>query len=182
MAVGGSGDEPVTEGSGRRSRANIVLFVVTLLVACGCVLGAGLVVREHRNDERAAGEQARYGDVLSAARSEVEALINIDYRNPEESMDAVAEGATGDFADQYDTKTDGVLETLKENESVMDGEVLWAGVVDLDSDSATVIAATQGTVANVSTQGKPVARGFRVKLDLVHEDGEWRTRNLEFVG
>ena len=60
--------------------------------------------------------------------------------------------------------------------------MLWAGVVDADSDSASVIVATTGTVANSSTGDKPVARQFRIKLDLVHEDGEWRTSNVEFVG
>ena len=64
----------------------------------------------------------------------------------------------------------------------MDGKVLWAGVVDVDQDSATVIAATTGTVANVQTDNKPVARNFRLKLDLVRSDGRWLTTNLEFVG
>lgn len=182
VAVGRTGDEPVTGGSGTRVRLNIALYVVVLLVACACVFGAVLVVHQHRDRDREAAEQERYGDVLTSARGEVEALINIDYTKPEESMDAVAKGATGDFAKQYDTKTDGVLDTLKQNESVMEGKVVWAGVSDLDADSATVIAATQGTVANISTQGKPVARGFRIKLDLVKEDGQWLTRNLEFVG
>ena len=55
----------------------------------------------------------------------------------------------------------------------MEGEVLWAGVVDVDQDSATVIAATSGTVANQQTDNQPVARNFRLRLDLVLEDGQW---------
>lgn len=187
VAAGGAGDQPVTSqegdaGPGSRVRLNIGLYVLALLLLCGSVFGGVLVVQERRDQDRAAGEQERYGDVLAAARSEVEAFINIDYTQAAESIDAVAEGATGDFAKQYDTATSSVIDVLKRNKSVMDGKVLWAGVVTVDPDSATVIAATTGTVANVSTDNKPVARYFRLKLDLEKVDGDWKTANLEFVG
>ena len=55
-------------------------------------------------------------------------------------------------------------------------------VVSVDGDSATVIAATTGTVANKASQGEPVPRRFRVQLTLELVDGEWLTSNLEFVG
>ena len=38
-------------------------------------------------------------------------------------------GATGDFKEQYSSSTEGVLQVLKQEKSVMEGEVLWAGVV-----------------------------------------------------
>jgi Mce-associated membrane protein len=163
-------------------RLNIVLYVLALLLACACVFGGVLVYQAHGDREQEAREQERYGEVLAAATREAEAFINIRYDKAQDSIDAVASGATGKFREQYDTSTKGVIEVLKRNKSVMDGKVTWAGVVDVDSDSATVIAATNGTVANASTNNKPVARGFRLKLDLVHEDGRWLTNNLEFVG
>ena len=78
--------------------------------------------------------------------------------------------------------TDGVVQVLQQNKSVMDGEVLWAGVVDVDQDSATVLAATTGTVANTQTGNKPVARNFRLQLDLVSRTASWLTSDLQFVG
>ena len=39
-----------------------------------------------------------------------------------------------------------------------------------------------GTVANKATEDEPVARNFRLQLDLELVDGEWLTSNLEFVG
>ena len=176
VAPGQLSDEPVT-----RVRLDIVLFTIALLLGCGVVFGGVLVYQEHQDRQDAAVAQARYGAVLSAARDEVEAFINIDYRDAQASIDAVAAGATGEFAKQYDSSTDGVIEVLERHQSVMDGEVLWAGVVDLDADSATVLAATKGTVANTDTGNQPMARYFRIKLDLQLVDGEWRTSNLEFV-
>ena len=182
VAAGGSGDEPVTSGPGSRTRLDIGLFVVALLLACACVFGAVLVVQQYRDDQRAEDEQERYGDVLAAAREEVGAFINIDYRDAQASIDAVAAGATGDFADQYDSSSEGVVDLLEREKSVMDGEVLWAGVSDLDQDSATVLVATTGTVQNRSTGNEKVARYFRLKLDLQKSGDEWLTSNLEFVG
>lgn len=176
VAPGELSDEPVT-----RVRLDIVLFTIALLLGCGVVFGGVLVYKEHQDREDAAVAQARYGAVLSAARDEVEAFINIDYRDAQASIDAVAAGATGEFAEQYDSSTEGVIQLLEQNQSVMDGEVLSAGVVDLDNDSATVLASTKGTVANKASGGEPVARYFRLKLDLQYVDGEWRTSNLEFV-
>lgn len=181
VAAGGTGDQPVTPG-GSRVRLDIGLFVLALVLACACVFGGVLVVQQHRDEQRAAAEQERYGDVLGAARTEVTAFINIDYRNAQDSIDAVAAGATGDFKKQYDSSTDGVVKLLEREQSVMDGSVLWAGVVDVDADSATVLAATTGTVANRSTDNKKVARYFRLKLDLQKVGDRWLTSNLEFVG
>jgi len=166
----------------RRPRLTVVLYAVALLLGCGVVFGGVLVQQEHQDRQHASAEQARYGDVLDAARKEIEAFVNIDYTDAQSSIDAVAAGATGDFAKQYDTSTKDVVKILTRAKSVMEGKVLWAGVVDVDSDSASVVVATTGTVANTSTENKPVARQFRIKVDLVREDDAWKTSNVEFVG
>ena len=63
----------------------------------------------------------------------------------------------------------------------MQGRVVWTGVVSLDQDSATVLAATTGTVANVSTGNQPVARNFRLQIQLVKVGGRWLTSDLQWV-
>jgi Mce-associated membrane protein len=181
VAAGGPGGGPVKRAASL-SRRTIALYVATVLLACVCVVGGVMAWRTHENRERAQAEQERYGDVLAAATDEAEAFINIRYDDAEESIDRVAEGATGEFKKQYSSSTEGVLKVIKQERSVMDGKVLWAGVVDVDQDSATVIAATSGTVANQQTNNQPVARNFRLRLDLVLEDGRWLTNDLQFVG
>ncbi|MGZ4496028.1 MAG: hypothetical protein ACXVWZ_01005 [Nocardioides sp.] len=161
---------------------NVVLYAVALVLACASVVGGVLVYQAHAQASDDAVVQDRYGAVLAAARTEAEAFINIDYQDAQSSIDKVASGATGSFRKQYATSTKGVIQVLQQNRSVMDGHVVWAGVVAVDQDSATVIAATSGTVANVQTKNQPVARNFRLKLDLVRSGGRWLTSNLEFVG
>lgn len=186
VAAGGAGGpevtpEPTSGERSRPSRVHVALLLAVLLLAAACVVGGVLVWRTSEDRAAAAAEQERYGDVLAAATSEAEAFINIRYDRAQESIDAVAEGATGEFREQYDTSTTSVIEVLEENRSVMEGEVVWAGVVDLDRDSATVIAATTGTVSNKQTGNEPVARHFRLRLDLVLTEGRWLTRDLQFV-
>ena len=181
VASGGSGGGPVKLGSSL-PRHHVALYVVTVLLACLCVVGGVLAWRTHQADERTQAEQERYGEVLAAATEEAEAFINIKYEDAQDSIDRVAAGATGDFKKQYSRSTKGVLQVLKQEKSSMEGEVLWAGVVDADEDSATVIAATTGTVANRQTNNQPVARNFRLRLDLVREGGRWLTNDLQFVG
>lgn len=166
---------------GQMFSRNRLLYLIALLLACACVFGGVLAFQARADRADAKAEQERYGAALSAARAETEAFINIDYREAQASIDKVAAGATGEFKKQYTESADSVIEVLEQNQSVMDGEVKWAGVVSVDKDSATVIAATTGTVANKASQGEPVARNFRVQLSLELVDGEWLTSNLEFV-
>jgi Mce-associated membrane protein len=158
-----------------------LLAAAVLVLTAGGMLGGVIIWMTHDERVETVQEQERYGDVLAAATTEAEAFINIRYDDAQASIDAVAEGATGEFREQYDTSSTSVIEVLQENRSIMEGEVLWAGVVDLDGDSATVIAATTGTVSNKQTDNQPVERNFRLQLELVLEDGRWLTSDLQFV-
>ena len=177
-----------------RVRLNALLYVVTMVVAALVVVlvvttvtgddddaialpVAGVVQLDAAGDD----EQTRYADVLDSASAVATAFVNIRYDDAQASIEAVMAGATGDFRDQYAKSTDGVIQILEENKSVMTGKVLWTGVVAQDQDSATVVVATTGTVANVQTENKPVARNFRLQLQLVRDKGEWLTSDLQFV-
>ncbi|GEP37345.1 hypothetical protein NPS01_10080 [Nocardioides psychrotolerans] len=168
------------ESGAARFPVVLTVLVVVLLVACG--VGGYAALREHDNRTAARAEQERYGEVLVAARRMAAAFVNIDYRKPEESFEAVADNATGEFLEQYQGSSESLVDLLTSNESVMTGAVRSAAVTGLDADSATVIVATNGSVSNVSSNEEQTARDFRLRLDLLLVDGEWRTNNLEFVG
>lgn len=163
----------------RRTRA---LALLALVLAVVVVVGAVGAYRVHENRAAAQQEQERYGEVLEAARLTATAFVNIDYRDPQASFDAVAAGATGEFLEQFEGSTASLVDLLTTNQSVMTGAVRAAAVTGVDADSATVIVATNGDVTNVSSQDQRTARDFRLRLDLVLVDGEWLTNNLEFVG
>jgi Mce-associated membrane protein len=166
---------------------NLVLYVVALVTAAACVVVTVAVVRAVQEDDGIAGsstlaeEQLRYDAVSEAASEFATALVNIRHDDFDASSDAVRELATGAFADQYEKSADGLVKLVRRSKAVMTGEVNWAGVVSADEGSATVIVATTGTVANAETGNEPVARTFRLQVQLSNVDGDWLTSDLQFV-
>jgi Mce-associated membrane protein len=172
---------------------NVSLYVVVMVAAALLVVAAVRVLDDDSGptslpvkgvaelDEASATEQQRYTDILAAASKEATAFVNIRYDTAQESIDAVMVGATGDFRDQYAQATDALITLLQDNKSIRTGEVIWAGVVAQDPDSATVILATTGTVQNNQTGANPKAENYRIQMDLVSEKGKWLTSDLQFV-
>lgn len=177
-----------------RRRINVALYVVALLTACACALVGVVVVRALQAEPTpavavgtggltpaSAAERREFTEVVDAATEVATAFVNIRYDDVDASIERVQALATGEFAEQYDRGTDELLELLGGARAVMTGEVVWAGVVTAATDSATVIVATTGTVANDQTRQQPVARTFRLQIQLSLVDGAWKASDLQFV-
>jgi Mce-associated membrane protein len=158
----------------------LTLLVALLLLLA--VLGATLVVRTHGDRADARVRQERYGAVLAAADAEATAFVNLRYDQAAQGISAVAAGATGDFKKHYVRSSRDLAATMRRQQSTLTGHVVSSGVTDVAPDRATVIVATSGTVANRRTGGRPVPRHYRLRLTLLHEDGQWRTSDISFVG
>ena len=126
-------------------------------------------------------EQERTAAAIDAASKMANVFLNVRYDDVDAYAEAVRELATGDFREQFDKSTEGIEKVAQRAKSVQTGDVLWAGVVAVDEDSATVIVASSGTVANKTTKFKAVPRNYRLQLDLTLQDGQWLTRDLQFV-
>jgi Mce-associated membrane protein len=159
---------------GRPGRVAALLGVVVLALVVG-----GAVLFPRWQDARA--EQAGYDAVLRAATAEVIAFTTLDYRDIDPSIDRVLAGATGDFKKQFASSRDQLVQLSKRNESVSKGQVLRAGVVSMDDDSARVIVVADSSVTNVNAPD-PQPRHYRLQLDLVKQGDRWLTSGLEFVG
>ena len=177
----------------KRVQLNLALYVVVMVAAALLVVAAVRVLADDSGptslpakgvvelDAASTTEQQRYDDILESASEEATAFLNIRYDTAQESIDAVMAGATGDFRDQYAQATEALITLLQDNKSIRTGEVVWAGVVAQDPDSATVILATTGTVQNNQTGDTPKAENYRVQMQLVSEEGRWLTSDLQFV-
>jgi Mce-associated membrane protein len=175
----------------KRAPLNLALYVVVMVAAALLVVAAVRVFQDDPGptslpvqgvvelDESSAAEQQRYTDIIDAATAEATAMVNISYTDVQAAIDKVLAGATGDFKDQYTAATDALVKLFHDNQSVRKGQVLWAGVVAQDPDSATVILATTGTVATKKSAAK--AENYRVQMQLVSEKGRWLTSDLQFV-
>ncbi|GAA2393187.1 hypothetical protein GCM10010255_23990 [Streptomyces coeruleofuscus] len=125
-------------------------------------------------------DQRRQG-ILAAARQSALNFTSLDYRHYDRDSANVLAGATGEFKKQFTAQTDQLTKLVAQNKSVSEGQVLEAGIVRSDEDSARVLVVADSKVSNTAApEGE--ARTYRLQLDLVHRDGRWLTSDVEFVG
>lgn len=158
---------------GRWLVGGLTVVLIGLLVAVGLLLAA----RDGGDDELAAAQR----EVARAARTEAVAFLTVDHQDMDPLIDAVLAGATGDFAEQYAAQRDVLTREAVRTEATSTGEVVALGVGDLDADSATVLVAANSTVTNTRTGPRGQVRFYRLRLDLVREDGRWLTSGVRFV-
>ncbi|MFF9805571.1 hypothetical protein ACF1G5_10615 [Streptomyces coeruleorubidus] len=130
--------------------------------------------------EQREADQRRQG-ILAAARQSALNFTSLDYRHYDRDSANVLAGATGEFKKQFTAQTDQLTKLVAQNKSVSEGQVLEAGIVRSDEDSARVLVVADSKVTNTAApEGE--ARTYRLQLDLVHQDGRWLTSDVEFVG
>ena len=151
----------------------LVLVLLALLVATALAV----VGREEVDDELTAAQH----DVAGAARAEALAFLTVDHRDMDPLIDAVLDGATDGFAKQYASQRGTLTSEAVRTEATSTPEVVALGVGDQDDDSATVLVAANSTVANNATGVEGQVRYYRLRLELVREDGRWLTDDLRFV-
>jgi Mce-associated membrane protein len=150
----------------------VVVLVALLLATTLAVVG-----REEVDEELTASQH----DVAGAARAEALAFLTVDHRDMDPLIDAVLDGATGDFAEQYASQRETLTREARRTEATSTPEVVALGVGDQDDDSATVLVAANSTVTNTGTGDEGQVRYYRLRLELVREDGRWLTDDLRFV-
>lgn len=161
------------DARGRWLVGGLAVVLVALLVALALVVTS----RDGGDEELSAAQR----EVARAARTEAVAFLTVDHEDMDPLVDAVLAGATGDFAEQYAAQRDMLVSEAVRTEATSTGEVVALGVGDLDEDSATVLVAANSTVTNTRTGPDGQVRYYRLRLDLVREDGRWLTSGVRFV-
>ncbi|MER7401028.1 hypothetical protein ABT373_00760 [Streptomyces sp. NPDC000070] len=150
-------------------------LVAATVITTALSLWMALGLHEQRETD-----QRRQG-ILAAARQSALNFTSLDYRHYDRDSANVLAGATGDFKKQFTAQTDQLTKLVARNKSVSEGQVLEAGIVRSDENSARVLVVADSKVTNTAVpEGE--ARTYRLQLDLVHQDGRWLTSDVEFVG
>ena len=152
----------------------MLAVLVGLLIAAV----AALVVGTSRGAQDRA-DDAQRAAILRSARQQAVNLTTIDAEHIDRDVQRILDGATGDFRAQFEAGSKDLTEVLATSRSVSKGEVLEAGIVTSDSDSAQVLVVVDSTVTNAE-EPKGRLSHYRMQLDLVRQGGRWLTSNLEF--
>jgi Mce-associated membrane protein len=159
------------------TRARVLLLTVLGLAAAAAVLAAVLLAIELQD---APDEEARRQEILQAARQQGVNITTLDHRSVERDLQRVLALSTGNFRAEFEAGTKDLTDLVVENKAVSTGEVLEAGIVTADSDSARVLVVADSTVSNSTTEEQQV-RHYRMQLDLVRRGDRWLTSALTFV-
>ncbi|WP_200941977.1 hypothetical protein [Angustibacter sp. Root456] len=151
--------------------------VLAALVVAGLVVG-GLLGRRVLAERRstAAGQ-----DAVAAATQLAVNFTTLDYRTFDRDAQRVVDDATGTFKKEFAAQTDQLKKLVTSNKAVSKGKVLKAGLVSHDADSARVILVVDADVTNTAA-ATPVARHYRMQVDLTRSGDQWLTDQLQFVG
>lgn len=151
--------------------------VLAVLVVAGLVTAAvlGRRVLADRADT-AAGE-----DAVAAATQLGVNFTTLDYRTFDRDAQRVLDDATGTFKKEFAAQTDQLSKLVTSNKAVSRGKVVKAGLVSHDGDSARVLLVVDADVTNTSAT-TPVARHYRMQVDLTRSGDQWLTDQLQFVG
>lgn len=150
--------------------------VLVVLVAVTIAFTVRLVIVDH--EVRA--DEAQRQLVLQAARQQALNFTTIGYKTVDQDITRVIGGATGDFKASYQQNRNTIKQTVTKNRSTSKGEVLDAGLVSIDSDSAVALVVADASVTNVAYK-KPTLRNYRMRLDLAKVGDRWLVSDIEFV-
>jgi Mce-associated membrane protein len=151
--------------------------VLAALVVAGLVFG-GLLGRRVLAERRSA---AAGQDAVAAATQLGVNFTTLDYRTFDRDAQRVLDDATGTFKKEFSAQTQELKKLVTSNKAVSKGKVLKAGLVSHDADSARVLLVVDADVTNTAAT-TPVARHYRMQVDLTRSGDQWLTDQLQFVG
>jgi Mce-associated membrane protein len=156
------------------------LLLGLLAVGVAAVLAVVVVLAMQLQDSRA--EDQRREAILQAARQQGVNITTLDHRSVDKDLKRVLDLSTGTFRKEFQAGTKDLTDLVVKNKAVSTGEVLSAGIVTADSDSARVLVVADSTVSNSANSAQKQVRHYRMQLDLVRRGDRWLTSTLTFVG
>jgi Mce-associated membrane protein len=170
---------PGAKGPPRRRRPTVFVVAVTTLTLLAVTLATvGVILTlQYRAAE---ADEARRQAVLQAARQQIINLVSISAETADHDIKRLLEGATGQFADELETRSQAFAEVVKQAQVKSNGEISEVGIVRVDDNSARVLVAAKAIVRNTAApEGEE--RNYRFAVNLEHQGDRWLVSTVEFV-
>ena len=120
---------------------------------------------------------------LAAAKQVTVNFVSVSASTVDRDLQRIADGATGDFGDEFGRGRGEVRSAVVENKVESKGTVLRAALVSGTKHSAVVLVAVDATVKNVKAPDGRTSH-YRIQVDVGRDadSGSWRVAKLQFVG
>jgi Mce-associated membrane protein len=113
-----------------------------------------------------------YVGALQAARSGVVDMTSFDYLTLDDDIEQIRRVATGDLRDQAVQQLDSRRQAITDAQTVVNTEVVGAGVTRADGSDATVLLVIQSTQESAASDQAQIVR-YRIQVDLVKQSDRW---------
>ena len=158
--------------SGVRLAMLVGLAVVVALAALVGWLGFRVVQSHHAQAERSI--------LVQAARQGALNLTTIDWQHADADVRRILDGATGQFYDDFSTRSGPFVELVRKAKSVTVGTVTEAGLESVTADTAQALVAVSVTSSNAGT-AEPQPRAWRLRVFVQKVGDQAKVSNVEFV-
>ena len=120
---------------------------------------------------------------LAAARQETVDFVSISAATIDQDLKRIADGATGQFHDEFTQDMSQVRAAVVDNKVQSKGTVLRAAVVSSNAHTAVVLVALDATVKNTNAPDGRLSH-YRIQVSLTRDagSGRWLVSQLQFVG
>lgn len=163
----------------RRSEGSAVRLAMLLGVAIVVVL-ATLVGWYGFRVHQAHQAQAQRSLLLQAARQGAMNLTTIDWQHADADVQRILDGATGQFHDDFASRSGPFVDVVKKAKSITVGTVTEAGLESETADTAQALVAVTVTTSNSGTT-QPEPRGWRLRVFVQEVGDQAKVSNVEFV-
>jgi Mce-associated membrane protein len=169
-ATPGTADPDRPERSGVRPSVSVPLVPVlatllVLLLATAAFLG-------FTRPDPSAIRTADYVQALQAARSGIVDVTSFDHLTLDDDIEQIRRVTTGDLREEAVAELEDNRQQIVEAESIVNTEVVGAGVLRADGDSAAVLMVIRATQQSTASEQAQVAP-YRVQVELTKENGRW---------
>lgn len=148
------------------------------LVVALAVLAGYASFRAQREADLAAARQ----DALAAATARVPDLLGYEHATLSDDLDRALDQTTGEFADDYKTILDDVVEpTATKRKISTTASVSTAGVVPGGDDRDRVVVLVFLTQTTTARDSGPTVTGSRVEVTMEQVGDDWKIAGLKPV-
>jgi Mce-associated membrane protein len=155
----------------RRAMPIGVAIVVSLSVLVGW-----LGFRAHHAHQ----EQALQSQLLQAARQGALNLTTIDWQHVEGDMQRILDGATGQFHDEFASRSQPFIEAVKQAKSTSVGTITESGLESEEGGHARVLVAVAVKTSNAGAPEQD-PRAWRMRITVQKDGDQAKVSNVEFV-
>jgi Mce-associated membrane protein len=125
-------------------------------------------------------EQALQSQLLQAARQGALNLTTIDWQHAEGDMQRILDGATGQFRDEFASRSQPFIEVVKQAKSTSVGTITEAGLESQESGHARVLVAVAVKTSNAGAPEQD-PRAWRMRITVQKDGDQAKVSNVEFV-